>query len=81
MRDALLDIVVAGRKQRLQVRESTRPTPTSSTPKAPPFAAIQMSGKQEIQQRVNRMTLPELRDQVQREDDRIAHYEANKHKP
>eukprot|EP00971_Amphidinium_carterae_P216781 4303306-Amphidinium_carterae.1 len=71
MRDALLDIIVAGRRQRLQERERTRPT-SMSTPKAPPFAAVQASGTLQIQEKVSKMTLQELQDQVRREDERIA---------
>eukprot|EP00971_Amphidinium_carterae_P317375 6309818-Amphidinium_carterae.1 len=64
MRDALLDIIVAGRRQRLRERERTTPTSSlSATPKAPPIAAVQVSGTLQIQQRVNSMTLQELQDQ------------------
>eukprot|EP00971_Amphidinium_carterae_P323304 6425217-Amphidinium_carterae.1 len=69
MRDALIAITVSGRRQRLQELSKTRPT--SSLPKAPPFGAIQVSGKLEIERRVNGMSLQELQDQVRREDERI----------
>eukprot|EP00971_Amphidinium_carterae_P164879 3268551-Amphidinium_carterae.1 len=74
MRDALLDIIVARRRQRLQERERTRPASMTAAPKAPPFAAVQVSGTLQIQQRVNSMTLQELQDQVRREDVRIAQH-------
>eukprot|EP00971_Amphidinium_carterae_P296855 5897317-Amphidinium_carterae.1 len=66
MKDALLDIIVAGRRQRLEERERTRPTP-----KAPPHG-VRVPGQQE---KINRMSLQELRAQVRREDERIAQHQ------
>eukprot|EP00971_Amphidinium_carterae_P247189 4909065-Amphidinium_carterae.1 len=64
MRNALLGIIVSGRRQRLQEHERTRPTA-----KAPPF---EVRASIPIQEKVNRMSLQELRDQVRREDERMA---------
>eukprot|EP00971_Amphidinium_carterae_P014998 296321-Amphidinium_carterae.1 len=64
MRNALLGIIVSGRRQRLQERETTRPTA-----KAPP---PEVRASMPIQEKINRMTLQELRDQVRREDERMA---------
>eukprot|EP00971_Amphidinium_carterae_P112286 2224089-Amphidinium_carterae.1 len=64
MRDALCDIIVTGRRQRLQERERTRPYP-----KAPP------QGVRLPQDAINRMTIQELRALVRQEEERIAQHQ------
>eukprot|EP00971_Amphidinium_carterae_P317198 6305988-Amphidinium_carterae.1 len=60
MREALLGIIVTGRRQRLQERERTRPYP-----KAPP------QGVRLSQDAINKMTIQELRAKVRQEEERV----------
>eukprot|EP00971_Amphidinium_carterae_P081869 1619530-Amphidinium_carterae.1 len=64
MRNALLGIIVSGRRQRLQERERTRPVP-----KQPPQGVLLP------QPAINKMTLQELRAKVRHEEDRIARHQ------
>eukprot|EP00971_Amphidinium_carterae_P056609 1118702-Amphidinium_carterae.1 len=59
MRDALHDILVTGRRQRLRERERTRPVPKAAPP------GVRLS-----QEAINKMTIPELRAKIRHEEER-----------
>eukprot|EP00971_Amphidinium_carterae_P295234 5863084-Amphidinium_carterae.1 len=65
MRNSLLAITVAGRRQRLHERERTRPKP-----KPAPFQVRLLGPK------INEMTIAELREVVQRAEEQIAQHNA-----
>eukprot|EP00971_Amphidinium_carterae_P155003 3073921-Amphidinium_carterae.1 len=65
MRNSLLAITVSGRRQRLQERERTRPKP-----KPAPFQ-VRLPGP-----KINEMTIAELREVVQRQEELIAQHHA-----
>eukprot|EP00971_Amphidinium_carterae_P177176 3513832-Amphidinium_carterae.1 len=59
MRDALHDILVTGRRQRLRERERTRRIPKAAPP------GVRLS-----QDAINKMTIPELRAKIRHEEER-----------
>eukprot|EP00971_Amphidinium_carterae_P348850 6490704-Amphidinium_carterae.3 len=76
---ALPQMVITGRRARLEAarREATQAAgvqaqeaqPTEGQPKAPP-AAVQQQMQQRTKQIIDSLTLPKLRDKVQREEER-----------
>eukprot|EP00971_Amphidinium_carterae_P141496 2803618-Amphidinium_carterae.2 len=66
MRNSLLAITVAGRRQRLQERERTRPQP-----KAPP-QGVRVPEQNIFGKEINKMTMQELRAAIKEGDDLLA---------